>query len=93
MDADGQVVDEADGHPGLAGGALGLGELGVGVPGEAAVEVDAGGEFGARGGRLPGARVGEGAGHSDQCGPWRSVRAAQVAWSVRAWPWAAVKSS
>ncbi len=41
VDADGQVVHQPDAHPGLLGGALGGGELLVGEPREAAVEVDA----------------------------------------------------
>lgn len=41
MHSDREVVHEAHRHPGVARGALGGGELGVGEPGEAAVEVDA----------------------------------------------------
>lgn len=41
MHADGEVVDDPHRHARLAGGALGGGQLGVGEPGEAGVEVDA----------------------------------------------------
>lgn len=55
--ADREVVDEADRHARLAGGALGRGELGVGEPGEPGVEVDAVDELAAGAGGRAGSRV------------------------------------
>ncbi len=72
MHPDGQVVDDADAHPGVLGGALGFGELAGGQPGEAAVEVDPVQQV------APGAGGARGAGVAEGFGPGVPVGAVHL---------------